>query len=224
MDLQISHINIGHRSAHTTSVCSTPSPHTVGSPQHTSHFRSVQHHGRRGLTETRPLTTRLSRFLHNNFPTTTESILDTVPVQLKDSIQSLFRATSQAIDAGVVASTKVAHRRFWNAWTKWICINFTTHHPDLHTTNRANQTTLLAAFAHHVCTGGIRGTNRKVCAQTVQVALRAISSTLILDRKQSPLGSAKEDYPKVIVQLLEGYKRTDPPPQPKLAVPITVPR
>ena len=139
-------------------------------------------------------------------------------------MQSLFRATSTAINAGVVASTKAARRRFWNAWTEWICVNFPQHHPDLHNASRAEQTTLLAAFAHHVRTGGVRGTKRKVRAQTVQVALRAISSTLILDGKQSPLGSQKEGYPKAIAQQLEGYKREDPPPQPKLAVPLEVPR
>ena len=31
-------------------------------------------------------------------------------------------------------------------------------------------------------------------------------------------------YPKVIQQLLEGYRREDPPAQPKLAVPLTVPQ
>ena len=139
-------------------------------------------------------------------------------------MQSLFRATSAAINAGVVALTKAARRRFWNAWTKWVCINFPQHHPDLHNASRAKQTTLLAAFAHHVRTGGVCGTKRKVCAQTVQVALRAISSTLILDGKQSPLGLQKEGYPKAIAQQLEGYKREDPPPQPKLAVPLVVPR
>ena len=56
------------------------------------------------------------------------------------------------------------------------------------------------------------------------MALRAITATLLLDGKQSPLGKEKDGYPKPIKQLLEGYKRQDPPPQPKLAVPLSVPR
>ena len=38
------------------------------------------------------------------------------------------------------------------------------------------------------------------------------------------MADAQEKYPKAIQQLLEGYKREDPPAQPKLAVPLTVPQ
>ena len=45
----------------------------------------------------------------------------------------------------------------------------------------------------------------------------------LLDGEQSPLGTPKGGYPKAIQQLLEGYRREDPPSQPKLPLPLTVP-
>ena len=56
------------------------------------------------------------------------------------------------------------------------------------------------------------------------MALRSIASKFLLDGEQSPLGPPKGGHPKAIQQLLEGYRREDPPSQPKLAVPLTVPR
>ena len=38
------------------------------------------------------------------------------------------------------------------------------------------------------------------------------------------MADAQGKYPKAIQQLLEGYRREDPPAQPKLAVPLTVPQ
>jgi hypothetical protein len=75
-----------------------------------------------------------------------------------------------------------------------------------------------------VRSGGIFGTKHKVRAQTVQVALRSISSKFLLDGELSPLGTPETGYPKAIRQQLEGYKRQDPPPQPRLAVPLALPR
>ena len=55
------------------------------------------------------------------------------------------------------------------------------------------------------------------------MALRSIASKFLLDGEQSPLGTPKSGYPKAIQQLLEGYRQEDPPSQPKIAVPLTVP-
>lgn len=56
------------------------------------------------------------------------------------------------------------------------------------------------------------------------MALRAIGTQFLLDGERSPLGTPQTGYPKAIHQQLEGYKREDPPSQPKLAVPLEVPR
>lgn len=85
------------------------------------------------------------------------------------------------------------------------------------------QIDLLVAYARHVRMGGISRRSANVRAQTVQIALRSISTTLQLGGKQNPLRDQEGKYPKAIQQLLEGYRRADPPPQPKLAVPVLVP-
>ena len=46
--------------------------------------------------------------------------------------------------------------------------------------------------------------------------------TLQLDEEQNLLADTQGRYPKAISQLLEGFCRTNPPSQPKLAVPLQV--
>ena len=70
---------------------------------------------------------------------------------------------------------------------------------------------------------GISNRKHKVRAQTVAVALRAISTTMQLEEQLSPVVDAQGHYPKAISQLLEGYKRQDPPAEPKLVIPVIVP-
>lgn len=82
---------------------------------------------------------------------------------------------------------------------------------------------LLAAFAYYVRQGGISKCQQHVCAQTVLVALQSISIQLQLDRKQNQVVYLEQKYPKAISQILEGFRRNDPPIQPKLAVPLVVP-
>lgn len=82
---------------------------------------------------------------------------------------------------------------------------------------------LLAAFAHHVRTGGVSQRSQQVRTQTVEVALRAISTSFQMDHEPSPVVTAQGKYTKKISQLLESYRREDPPSKPKLAVPLSVP-
>ena len=66
-----------------------------------------------------------------------------------------------------------------------------------------------------------RGTQVKV--STVTDALAAISKTIELAGKRSPLYRDKEKYNLPLERLVEGFRREDPPPIPQLAVPISVP-
>ena len=43
-----------------------------------------------------------------------------------------------------------------------------------------------------------------------------------LDGKFNPLADQKGEYPKKVSQILEGFRRTDPPVQPQLAIPVSV--
>ena len=106
----------------------------------------------------------------------------------------------------------------------WLAFNFPTVHPNLQQCSRSDQIELLAAFAHHVRSGGVSNRTHQVHTQTVQVALRAISTKIQLDGQQSPVVDLQGKYLKKICELLKSYRREDPPPTPKLAVPLSVPR
>ena len=224
MDLQIPFGNILRRRSPPPCARRPRPPNTDRLHSHRPHLRLVQRHGRRGIPRAQPRPSSLSHRILFHISTTTGRLLDLVPVRHYNNIETLFRATSNAIGAGVVAATHKARRRFWSTWTDWLQINFPSIAPDLSALDKPMQQQILAAYAHYVRSGGVPGTKPKVRAQTVQMALGAITATLLLDGKQSPLGDQKTGYPKAVSQLLEGYKRADPPPEPRLAVPLAVPR
>ena len=149
--------------------------------------------------------------------------MDTIPPKYANHIRRLFSDTTRAIERGVVATTAAARRRLWKNWSEWLRTYFPNYRQDLGNTPRPQQEAILAAYTHHVRSGGFSNGKQQVRAQTVQMVLSAITATLLLDGQQSPLVHEKGSYPKPISQLLEGYKREDPPPQPKLAVPVRVP-
>ena len=149
--------------------------------------------------------------------------MEFVPLPQQAKIASLFAATQQNISDGIVASTLHEITRLFNAWSSWMSACFPLLPSDLQGIPRPQQLDLLAAYARHVRLDGISRRSANVCAQTVQIALRSISTSLQLAGKQNPLRDQEGKYPKAIQQLLEGYRRADPPPQPKLAVPVLVP-
>jgi hypothetical protein len=69
------------------------------------------------------------------------------------------------------------------------------------------------------------GRGTKVKVSTVTGELVAISTTIELAGKQSPLYKDKEKqtYTLNIQRMIEGFQRDDPPAIPQLAVPVTVP-
>ena len=120
-------------------------------------------------------------------------------------------------------TTAKERRRFFHAWTFWLGGYFPSIPSDLQGVQPPVQIALLAAFAAHVRNGGVLNRKQKVHAQTVAVALRAISTTIQLDGKPSPLVGKEGKYPKAIQQLLAGYKHANPPTKPKLAIPVGIP-
>ena len=65
--------------------------------------------------------------------------------------------------------------------------------------------------------------NSKCAPKQFLVALWAISTTMQLEGQPSPLDETQKTYPKMVIQLLEGYWTEAPAPEPKLAVLVTVP-
>ena len=76
-------------------------------------------------------------------------------------------------------------------------------------------------FAEFVRTGGC-GKEKRVRATTVQVALRAIGTTCEMDGLPNPLYRCEGRYLRPLERQIESFRRIDPPPQHKLAVPVSV--
>jgi hypothetical protein len=80
---------------------------------------------------------------------------------------------------------------------------------------------LLLGFSHRIRHGHF-GDGTKVRAGSVQVALRAIGKTCELDGLPNPTYRSEGRYWLKLERLIESYRRQDPPPQHKLAVPVSV--
>ena len=95
--------------------------------------------------------------------------------------------------------------------------------PLLKDTNITDQVNHLCAFAQWVRSGAA-GKGNRVRAQTVQVALCSIGAHFELDNKANPTYRPNTDrrYWKRLERQIEGYKRQDPAPIPKLAVPVSI--
>jgi hypothetical protein len=122
-----------------------------------------------------------------------------------------------------VVSTTNKRIRFWKAWTNFITTYFPTYDGKLSTLSQPEQIDVLVSFAQHVRSGGVSRRKQHVRMQTVQVSLRAITTSFELDGEKSPVVTPQGKYHKKISQLLEGYKQKDPSPKFQLAVPLTVP-
>ena len=110
--------------------------------------------------------------------------------------------------------TKCERLHFFYAWKGWLSIYFPTVQPNLQFIPCKNQLDLLAAFMYYVRQGGISQRQQHVHVQTVLVALRSISTQLQLDGEQNPVVDVEGKYPKAISQILEGFRRNNPPTQP----------
>jgi hypothetical protein len=147
----------------------------------------------------------------------------TLPATGEIDLASLRRAAKQAITNGVVAANSAEQRRYWHHWLHF-CRR--TNPPlDPLFSHQDNQQTgdALECFAAWIREGKA-GRGARVGAQTVQVALRAIGTKFELDHQPNPIyrPDGTKEYWKPLARMIEGYRRQDPPPKPKLAVPVEV--
>ena len=139
------------------------------------------------------------------------------------TIENSFRDVQQTIADGIVETTAKERRRFWATWTLWLPCAFLTIDPYcLHQPTEV-QIKLLAAFGTHVRHGRFSQPIRKVCTKTVQVALQTVTKKFELDGQRNPLVNLQGIYTQKIKQLLNGFRKFDPPPKRKLAIPLSVP-
>lgn len=132
-----------------------------------------------------------------------------------------FVSSWRAITNGVVAKTTKERQKYWGHWCSYAYMCGID--PTLQTTNAIERDVVVCGFANRVRTGYYGGGNQ-IRVQSVTTALSAISKTIQLAGKQSPIyRNAEEDYQLAIARLVEGYRREDPPAVPQLAIPISVP-
>jgi integrase len=146
----------------------------------------------------------------------------TVSPQYQAELLSLLRASSAASTNGLVEASDKERKRYWRAWTQWCELanmDALFSHGDPATT-----VATLQAFAEFVRRGSV-GRGKQVGTQAVQVALRSVGAHFELAAKPNPCykDGYTPKYWKALEQQIEAYRRQDPVPQPKLAVPVTVP-
>jgi hypothetical protein len=132
-------------------------------------------------------------------------------------IQRLWNAAWVAISTATVDGTE--RDKYWKAWTTHCRRHYYSSGGSQATENSTDR---LLTFAVAVREGQY-GLGATVQVQSVERALRHVAQRIILDghpdpRKASP---AQQHLDLPISRLLKSYRDEDPPPQPKLALPVS---
>ena len=145
--------------------------------------------------------------------------MERIPDSQKNIIQGDILSAWQVIGNGVVVNNNKTREKYWNHWKQYTS-NFKVD-PYLTTCTSTQQIIIITAFAARVRTG-YYGQGSTVRVPSVTQALAAISTTIKLAGELSPLYKSEKTYKTPVAQLLEGYRREDPPATPQLALPIIV--
>ena len=143
--------------------------------------------------------------------------MDRVPHSKRHNIQSDINSAWQAIDNGVVDQNNRKREKYWKLWCNYTQIFH--KHPTLSDCTNSEQIIIITAFAARVRTG-FYGRGRVVKVQTIKDTPAAISKTIKLAGEQSPIYKTDETYKLPVARLIEGYRRTDPPTVPQIALPV----
>ena len=146
--------------------------------------------------------------------------MEHLPPEYQAEFAHLLRTARADVDAGVVAANHHERVRYWTHWEAYIR-PFT--HLDAMLTNVPVPTRidLLLGFACRVRRGDY-GDGCQVRAGTIQVALRAVGMTFELEGLPNPTYRSEGRYWLKLQRQIEAYRRQDPPPQHKLAVPVSL--
>ena len=143
-----------------------------------------------------------------------------VPYSKQISVSGDILSAWEAISNGVVGQNHQTREKYWKHWSSYT--QQFNKDKYLDTCNEQEQIIIITAFAARVRSGHY-GKGRIVKAQSVSQALAAISKTIELVGKRSPIYQTEKTYKTPVTRLLEGYRREDPPSTPQLAVPVAVP-
>jgi hypothetical protein len=143
-----------------------------------------------------------------------------LPPQQQAHFANLLQAAGQTVDAGVVAANTRERKRYWKHWQVFVS-PFADVDAMLSGVPDPERIELLTIFAERVRAGNY-GNGATVRAGTVQVALHAIGKTFEMDGLPNPTYRSEGKYWLKLERLIEAYRRQDPPPQHKLAVPVSL--
>lgn len=132
-------------------------------------------------------------------------------------------AAWQAASTGVTPRTNTERQKYWRHWTAYARTTGTDPYLNPTTVPPLERDLVTAAFAARVRTGRY-GRGNQIRVGGVTDALAAISKTIELVGQPSPLYRSDQTYQLLLERQVEGYRRSDPPSVPQLAVPVTVPK
>jgi hypothetical protein len=159
----------------------------------------------------------------NYFTISVNELIPTQPSNTGTSDAFRWGAGGVLFTGKVMESTNNERRRFWKHWTTFLATNYPTITPNLSTIDTHKRLALLGAFAQHIREGryDTRGSSRQRRTQTVEVALRVIAQTIVLDGGHSRLVTTQGQLQLKIRRQLDSYKKDGPPPKSKLALPYS---
>ena len=147
--------------------------------------------------------------------------MDRVPFAHKASICGDFLSAWAGASNGVTAKTASDRQKYWQHWATyatWCGVD-----PYLEHTPPLERDEVVKGFAARV-RRGTYGRGAQIKVSGVTDALAAISKTIELAGKRSPLYRKEQAYQLSIERTIEGFRRCDAPSVPQLAVPVVVPR
>jgi hypothetical protein len=132
-------------------------------------------------------------------------------------IQRLRNAVWVAISTATVDGTE--RDKYWKAWTTHCRRHYCSSGGSQATENSTNR---LLTFAVAVREGQY-GLGATVQVQSVKRALQHVAQRIILDGHPDPqkASPAQQHLDLPISRLLKSYRNENPPPQPKLALPVS---
>ena len=147
--------------------------------------------------------------------------MDSIPRVLRDQYKSDFHLADAGFYRGRVEETTKNREKYWDRWVAYVAPMGLD--PYLQKTNYTISARLLSGFAARVRTGAY-GRGKQITVGAVSSAITAVGTAIALVTGVNPIKLAHSDklIPR-LSQMMEGWKKTDPPTIKKLPVEADVP-
>ena len=144
-----------------------------------------------------------------------------IPPTSRAMFASAVLSAWEATALGVTTKNTHDRQKYWRHWTAFTTLTQTDPFLNPSSVSDIERDIVVGAFAALVRRGSY-GRGQVIKVSGVTDALAAISKTIELAGKPSPIYRKENKYQLSIERLVEGFRRTDPPSVPQLAVPVTL--